>query len=217
MQNLEQTIGSQYANSPVLLQLINDFNQYVDPAANLTAFYDMVWNLSSAMGFGLTIWGNILQVGRLLAVASAGPFFGFDQGGSMSGFGQGVFLEFVGETSIYSLPDSTYRTLLFTKALANISNMSIPSLNQLVSNLFAGRGRCYCTDLGNMEMTYTFEFVLLPVEVAILEQSGVLPHPTGVSVSIVQVPVSSGVFGFDGSNLEPFNQGTFFNPSQVTL
>ena len=36
-----------------------------------------------------------------------------------------------------------------------------------------------------MTMTYTFEFALTPVEQAIVEQSGVLPRPTGVSSSVV--------------------------------
>lgn len=212
MQNVEVTIASQYANSPVMLQLINNFNAYIDQTANFTAFYDTIWNIYTAVGFGLDILGLILGVGRDLQIPSTGPFFGFAQDGSMAGFGQGVFLDFVGETTTFALPDSTYRTLLLTKALANISASSIPALNQLVTNLFKGRGRCYCTDLGDMEMTYTFEFVLLPVELAILEQSGALPHPTGVSVTIVQIPNATGVFGFDGSDLEPFNQGTFFQP-----
>jgi hypothetical protein len=215
--NLEATLASQYANSPVLLQLIANMNANIDPAANLTLFYNNVWNIMTATGFGLDIWGQILGVTRILQIPATGPFFGFDQSGSMQPFGSGVFLQFLGETTITSLPDSTFRTLLLTKALANISNMSIPSLNQLVSNLFAGRGRCYCTDLGLMEMTYTFEFVLLPVELAILQQSGALPHPTGVQVTIVQGVISGSTFGFNGSGLEPFGQGTFYNPSQVIL
>jgi hypothetical protein len=217
MQSIEKTLLSQFANSPVMQQLLHRINAWIDPSANLQNFVNTIWNLETATGFGLTVWGNILGVSNLLQIPATGPFFGFDQSGSMQPFGSGVFLGFVGETTTYQLADVPYRTLLFCKALANISSAAIPSLNQLVTNLFPGRGRCYCTDPGNMTMTYTFEFVLLPVELAILQQSGVLPHPTAVGVTIVQAPVSSGIFGFDGSNLQPFNQGTFFNPSQVTL
>jgi hypothetical protein len=196
-----------------MLQLLTNFQGYIDPYANFLTFYNTWWNIDTATGWGLDNFGRILGVTRLLAVPAAGPFFGFDQAGSMLGFGQAPFYSYAGETTTYALPDSTYRTLLLTKALANISNCSIPALNQLITNLFPGRGRCYCTDPGSMTMTYTFEFVLLPVEIAILEQSGALPHPTGVSVTIVQAVVTSGLFGFDGSNLQPFNQGTFFNPT----
>jgi len=217
MQNLEKTIESQFANSPLMMQLVQNMDQYLDQSANVEGFLSTVWNILDAQGFGLDFWGQVLQVSRLLQIASPGPFFGFDQSGSMVGFGQGVFLQYVGETTTFAMLDGAYKKALLTKALANITRVSIPGCNQLVSNLFAGRGRCYCTDSGNMVMTYTFEFVLLPVELAILTQSGVLPHPTGVAVTIVQVPVSSGVFGFNGSGLQPFNQGTFFNPTQVVL
>lgn len=213
MQNTTVTLESQFANSPVMLQLVDFMNQWIDPRVNLTNFYNNIWNISTATGYGLDVWGRILGVTRALQIPATGPFFGFDQSGSMYPFGSGVFLLTNGETTTQLLPDSTFRTLLYTKALANITRTVIPALNQLVTNLFAGRGRCYCTDLGNMQMTYTFEFVLLAVELAILQQSGVLPNPTGVSVTIAQVPVSSGVFGFDGSNLQTFNNGTFFGPT----
>ena len=36
-----------------------------------------------------------------------------------------------------------------------------------------------------MVMTYTFDFPLSPVEIAIVSQSGVLPRSTGVSATIV--------------------------------
>ena len=38
-----------------------------------------------------------------------------------------------------------------------------------------------------MTMIYKFEFVLTPVELAIVLQSGVLPKPTGVSATVQQV------------------------------
>ncbi len=217
MQNVEAVLMSEFANSPVMLQLINNMNAYLDETANFSAFVNTVWDIETAVGFGLDTWGSILGVSRILQIAAAGPFFGFDQGGSMLGFGQGVFLQYLGETTSYSVPDSTYRKMLLTRALSNITRCSIPGLNQLISNLFQGRGRCYCTDLGNMAMTYTFEFVLLAVELAILQQSGVIVHPTGVAVTLVQLPLSSGVFGFNGSGLQTFNNGTFFNPAQVIL
>lgn len=39
-----------------------------------------------------------------------------------------------------------------------------------------------------MTMTYTFNFALTPVELAMVTQSGVLPRPTGVSASVVVNP-----------------------------
>ena len=48
------------------------------------------------------------------------------------------------------------------------------------------------------------------VEYAILVNSGVLPHPAGVGYSVNVIPGLSLTFGFLGSDLQPFNVGTFF-------
>ncbi|KWE25861.1 hypothetical protein WT49_02400 [Burkholderia territorii] len=210
------TVISQYANSPTLLQLIENFSQYIDPSADIDAFYDMVWNIDSAVGRGLDIWGKIvgLESGRLLKIPSAEINLGFKEAGNASAapFGSGVFYSGNAVTENYYLADSAFRTLILVKAMANISDGSIPSYNQLLQNLFKGRGRCYVNDLGNMQMRYTFEFYLQPFEIAILTQSGAMPRPTGVLASIMQVPVPN-IFGFSEAgktSVAPFGQGTFF-------
>ncbi|WP_152882578.1 DUF2612 domain-containing protein, partial [Burkholderia multivorans] len=53
MLNVEQTILSQYGNSATITQLIQNFNQYIDPRADIDAFYNAVWNIDTAQGFGL--------------------------------------------------------------------------------------------------------------------------------------------------------------------
>lgn len=210
------TVISQYANSPTLLQLIENFGQYIDPSADIDAFYDMVWNVDTAVGRGLDIWGKIvgLESGRLLKIPSAELNLGFKEAGTASAtpFGSGVFYSGNAVTENYYLSDSAFRTLILVKAMANISDGSIPSYNQLLQNLFKGRGRCYVNDLGNMQMRYTFEFYLQPYEIAILTQSGAMPRPTGVLATIMQVPVPN-IFGFaeaGKTSVAPFGQGTFF-------
>src|SRR5579871_5512746 len=64
-----QTIISQYANSPILTQLIANFDQYIDPTKNLDAFFDLIWNVDTAQGYGLDVWGRIVGVTRVLQVA----------------------------------------------------------------------------------------------------------------------------------------------------
>lgn len=181
------TVISQYANSPVLTQLIENFFQYLDQTANMDAFFDDIWNIDTAQGFGLDVWGRILGVSRILSVPAGSVFFGFKEAGDpdIVGFGQGVF--FVGDplTNNFALSDTAFRVLLFAKALANISDGSIASINQLLLNLFPQRGNCYVTDGGDMSMTYTFVFALSAVELAIVENSGALPKPVGVSMTVV--------------------------------
>jgi hypothetical protein len=183
------TVISQYANSPVILQLLSDFYQYIDQTRNMDEFFDMIWNIDLARGYGLDVWGRIVGVTRTLQVA-VGDYFGFQEAGgaSIQPFNTAPFYSGGGVTTNYSLSDKDFRTLIFAKALANISDGSIPALNQLLLNLFPGRGNCYVTDEGGMAMTWTFKFIPSAVEAAILTQSGVLPKPAGVSDSIVFAP-----------------------------
>ena len=209
----EETIISQYANSPTLSQLIDNLNGYIDPRADLIAFYNNVWNIDTAVGFGLDIWGRIVGVSRVLPIPGTAGSFGFDNSDvppDWENFGGGPFFAGQATTGGYSLNDNSYRTLILTKALANIVATTAPALNALIQNLFPGRGRCYTLDLGNMAMRYVFEFSLSSIEYAILAYSGVLPHPAGVLVGIIVIP-TGGSFGFAeaGPIVKPFEYGVF--------
>ncbi len=187
MQDVEQTIISQYASAPTLTQLVAGMNEVIDPAANFDAFYDLVWNVSTAAGWGLDVWGRIVGVGRVVQVVVTETFFGFDEATTVSAapFGQGVFYAGAGITDSYALADDAFRTLIYAKALSNISDGSMAAINQILRNLFPGRGNAYCTDGANMTMTYTFNFALTAVELAVVSQSGVLSKPAGIVSSIV--------------------------------
>jgi len=212
MKNFEQTIVSQYGNSPTIVALVTNMNQYIDQTANFQQFYDFVWNVNTAQGFGLDIWGRIVDVKRALQINAPVTNFGFQDGvKDTAPFGQAPFYAGVPATSTYMLSDDAYRTLILAKALANISATTSQALNQLLRNLFPNRGRCYVNDIGGMAMRYTFEFYLQPYEVAIVTSSGVLPHGAGVSVSVLQIDIPN-TFGFAGSGLQPFGQGSFYAP-----
>lgn len=205
MINVEQTIISQYGNSATITQLIQGMNVYLDPRADFDAFYNFVWNVDTAQGFGLDIWGRIVNISRELQIADGGPYFGFKQA-NMHPFNQAPFRTGVATTSTYFLSDDAYRQLILVKALANISATTAPALNQLLQNMFAGRGRCYVNDLGNMQLRYTFEFLLTPYEFAIMTQSGALPRPAGVQATLVN---NERYFGFSQGGGAPFGQAPF--------
>lgn len=211
-----KTIISQYANSPVILRLIQNFDIYVDPTANINAFYNMLWNVDTAQGYGLDVWGRIVGVTRTLQVAQ-GRWLGFKESTTVNSdpFNQSPFYFGATLTNNFLLSDAAFRLLIFAKALANISDGSIPSINMLLMNLFPGRGNAYVGDglfgkrfgfeemgsadadpfnqspfyngnpLQPMTMAYVFEFVLTPVEAAIVVQSGVLPRPPGVASYVI--------------------------------
>jgi len=194
MLNVEQTIISQYGNSATITQLILNMNEYIDPRIDIDNFYNYVWNVETAQGFGLDIWGRIVQIDRMINVPVDTP----NPGG----------LPFT--PGVYSMSDDEYRHVILIKALANITNCTAGNLNQLLQKLFATRGRCYALDMGGMTMRLTFEFWLKPYEYVILTTTGVSPRPAGVLGNVFQVDVPT-TFGFAESiHLQPFDQGSFY-------
>lgn len=183
MINHERTITSQFANSPTIQTLIANMNDCIDPRADLQSFYEFVWNVDTAEEWGLDIWGKIVGVKRNLQITPFPYNFGFNtEFKSFKPFNVAPFRNSnINTQRAYSLSDTAYRKLIMTKALANISSTTIPSLNKILNKLFPGRGRCYVQDLGNMAIKYVFDFKLLDYEVAIVEVSGVMPRPAGVN------------------------------------
>jgi hypothetical protein len=224
MLNVEQTISSQFANSPKTLALIQNVNECVDPRADLDAFFRLVFNLATADTYGLDCWGKIVGIpnGRLLKLGTNNQVFGFsndDIPPDWAPWNQGTFSTGVDASTTFTLGNDAFRTLILAKALANISSTTSQALNKLLRNLFPGRGRCYVVDggksntaTGGMRMSFVFEFQLTQVEYAILTQSGVLPTPAGVGFNVIVV--AGGTIGFiqQGPPSEPLSQGTLYVP-----
>ena len=157
MQNVEETIISQYGNSSTIGALIQGMNTNIDPAADIDNFYDTVFNVSTANLFGLAIWSRIVGIPQNLIQSL------------------GTYLE----------DETTFRSLVLLKALSNISTASSPSINQLLRNWIGGTNpRAYVNDLGNMEMLFQFEFALTATQLLILQTSGIFLRGAGVGARI---------------------------------
>ena len=180
--NFINTIISQYANSPILFQLIENFNSYLDQTGNIDNLFDTLFDVDTAQGIGLDIIGRIIGVSRILPV-TAGGYFSFAGGDANGEFGQAPFYSGQPLTSNYALSDTAFRTVILAKARANLSDASIPAINQLLLTLFKNRGDCHVVDNNNMTMNYVFNFKLTAVEQALVTNSGMLPHPSGVAVA----------------------------------
>lgn len=206
----------QYAASPVIQQLISDRDSYF-PNTWQDQFYDMVWNVDSAKGFGLDIWGRIVVIGRNIAIPAV-DYFGFTTTPAQSWFPFGDESFYTGpvDSLTFRLEDDAYRVLILAKALANITSTDSRSMNRVLQQLFPGRGRAWVNDLGSMSMRFVFEFALEPWEMAVLTNGSALPRPAGVGATIAQIPVESFGFFEAGSDSQPFNQGTFINNGAVT-
>ena len=214
MRNWRQTVLSQYSQSPRIVGLLDAIDQWISPDQNFQNFYDSIWNIDTAVGYGLDVWGRIVGISRILQVQNL-TYFGFAEAIGSLAFNDGSFYTGANLTSSYSLLDEEYRYLILAKAAFNITNGTIPAINSLLLSLFPNRGNCYVVDgdntvltgqwfgfaeaqdvfpfnegvffsgiqelgTGNMTLTYVFQFPLTPIEVAIVENSGVLPKPVGV-------------------------------------
>lgn len=206
----------QYAASPIIQKLIEDRKSYFVTGWQ-DDFYNIIWNIDTAQGFGLDIWGRIVVIGRDVKIPQI-DWFGFNAPPTQGWqpFNQGAFYPGPGSTDVFTLADRAYRVLILVKALTNISATDNPSLNRVINQLFQGRGRAYVNDLGSMSMRVTFEFALEPWERSVLSGSGVFPRPSGVGLQIAEIPIP-GTFGFaeQGAGVEGFNNGTFLNEGNI--
>lgn len=181
------TIASQYANSPTLLQLIASFNQCVNPDIDFTNFYNLVWNIDTAAGFGLDILGRILGVTRQLDVPAIYPV--------------------MVAPGLRNLNDDQYRKLLYAKALTNISATSSPAINRVLRLLFPNRGNTFVDDQGDMHMRYRFLFGLDGYEFAIMLQGKSVPKPAAVKATLSTV---QSYFGFsEADSWSTFGENSF--------
>ncbi len=157
MRNWRQTVISQYRSSPVLMQLLERIEEWLSQDANLEDFYNLIWNVDTAQGYGLDVWGRIVVIGRVLEIPT-GPYFGFGEAGDRVGFDQGPFYNGQSTTSSFTLTDDVYRRLIMAKAAYNITDGSIPAINAILMNLFPDRGNAYVTDGGKINGDRPFGF-----------------------------------------------------------
>lgn len=182
--NVQQCVLWQYANSPALRTLLQAKSDFYEQ--NVTQFwndwFNDVFNINTATDFGLTVWGEILDFPRQIK----------------SNTGQ-----------IHFLTTEQYRTILKGQFLKFRMGGSAPQINEWLNVVFGNKGNVYCLD--NLNMTaIPFVFETNPSDEILWLLSNVdfLPRPAGVGYEIRVV--GGDVFGFNGSGLQPFNQGTFY-------
>lgn len=186
---LNETILSQYANSPIILKLIESFNQNIGPENNIIDFYNFVFNVETAQGFGLDIWGRIVGVNRFLEVVPSGEFFGFYNPSFSQAeqvytpFNVKPFFNGFDVTPIVPINDTDYRKMIYAKAYANINPCTVPTFNAML-DIILGPGRGYTIDNLNMTMAFAFNDQISDVEYAIIYNSGIMPIPDGVKLLI---------------------------------
>jgi len=180
-------LQSQYSASPKIIALAAWFQQHINPEVDIELFYNKIFNVYTAEGAGLDNWGSILQVSRLIKDA---------------------------DTDVHiSLDDDHYRLLLLYKAMANISASTADVQNSLLKMLInTGIGgfprAAYVLEVGTMVIRWVFEEGLTPLQTAVFKAAGTLARGAGVGWELYAMNPDM-IFGFDGAEWKPFNQGPF--------
>ena len=207
--DIAETVQSQYATSKRMRAVIDAFWQAINPKADIDLLYKKLVNPRTAEGYGLDVWGRIVAIGRsYLAVEDDTPYFGFDPPGDvvnprLDNFGNAPFYKQV--LGKVRLGDTAFRTYVFLKALINISNSSLASLNQAVKLLFPD-AEIQVLHTGTMVLRILILSALSSSDKAALDNLPWLPAGVGLEMYQVITPT----FGFAGAaELQNFNNGTF--------
>lgn len=201
------TVLSQYSASPRIMGIIENFCAKIDPKADLQTFYDEIFNLDTARGVGLDVWGAIVGIGRRITGTSDRQYFGY-LGSLLQPFDQCPFYSHDGAAvNDYNLLDEPYRDLIKFKAAANISSAEAPALNDLLNRLLPGTG-VFVRELAPMQIVFVFQRYLTEYELTLFKAVGVALKGAGVGWWWIECDIKH-TFGFAGSDLQPFNQGVF--------
>ena len=201
----ETTILSQYSTSPHILALAHGFALRIDPSPDIDLFFEKVFDIETAQGWGLDNWGRILGVPRGVQVAST-DWFGY-YGSQLQPWNNAPFFNTAQATNNFPLTDEAYRKLLMYKAAANIGAADAATINRLLKQIFPD-SYDHVVDNGDMSIRAVFSDYLEPVEIGILNTYGALNKGAGVQWVYLSVNPDE-VFGFDDSGFQPFDCGVF--------
>lgn len=207
--HIDATIQSQYSASKHICKLVNAFWESINPEADIELIYNKMINPLTAEGVGLDVWGRIVAIGRnLVALDEKQPYLGFNTTTSdvvnerLDSFNNTAFYSKI--NGLFRLNDNGYRTYIFIKAMINIGNSSLADLNKMIHVLFP------TDDIKILHSSTMVLRVLILSQLSDMAKQALLTLPwlpAGVGLEMYQVVTPT--LGFDGSELNPFDQGTF--------
>lgn len=214
--DIDETIQSQYAASPTITALAKAIWNSLNPQKDIDLLYDKMINLDTAEGVGLDVWGRIVGMPREYVMTNTdAPYLGFQPDPGVTNnqaapFNQAPFYATV--NGKVRLGDNAYRAYIYLKAMMNIGDSSLAGLNRMLKVLFPN-GAVQLQHIGTMTLRL---MILKPIDEAVKAALLSLPWlPAGVGLDVYQVLTPT--FGFNGSGLNPFNQGTFASDRQHSL
>lgn len=204
--NFWQTIISQYANSDVLVNLIADFDSWADQTQNFDSFYSNVWNIETAVGYGLDLWGRIVGIPRNVLVTESAGYFAFDD--PARGFDNPNAPIYTSgpltKTVNVSLSNDDYRNLLLAKAATNICDGSVAGIMSAYNKFFGNYNTpIFINENNSTRMSYDVcqvGYAISLTNLAILSNGSLPLKPAGVAANYYVVSKQGPMFGFDMEN-----------------
>ena len=205
--HIDATVQSQYAASPHIMALVDAYWEALNPDADIDLIYKNMIDPDTAVGFGLDVWGRIVAIGReYVAADEENIYFGFNPETAtnprLDTFNNAPFYKKI--DGKIRLADSAYRTYIFIKAMINISDCSLASINRMLKLMFPN-AEIYCLHVDTMVLRLVIRSKLAEADKQALLNLPWLPAGVGLEMYQIITPT----FGFNGSGLNPFNQGTF--------
>jgi hypothetical protein len=104
------------------------------------------------------------------------------------------------------MADNAFRQLIFLKAFANIADATMPSIKTITNALYEGSTAVVS---GVMKVRILFNtYEVSAYSLALLKRYGLLNIGAGVGCDYYIIDDKE-TFGFNGSGLQPFDQGIF--------
>lgn len=214
--HIDATVQSQYAASPHLRMLVDSFWEAINPESDIKSIYDNMVNLDTAVGFGLDVWGRIVAIGReYIALDENNKYFGFKPPAGVSA----PRVESFNNAPFYSkvngkvrLSDPAYRTYILIKAMINIGDSTLASINRMLKETFPN-AKISCIHVDTMTLRLVIQGKFSEADKGALKNLPWLPAGVGLQVYHIITPT----FGFKGSGLMPFNQGTFATYAPINV
>lgn len=206
--NLLRALLWQDNTAPALTSLIAQKQNWYD--TNQTSFWTNwvtdVFDLRTANEFGLAVWAIILGVSLTVILPPSDPdkpTFGF--GAFRRNFNRGNFSSSSNSAALLTLAQR--RILLQLRYLRLTTRCTVPSINRAVNRILGNEGSIRVVDIGQMTITYVFNFTPTSELAFVLANYDILPRPAAVKSNIF-IDTSDGIFGFN-TDAQNFNNGTF--------
>nr|DAF78226.1 MAG TPA: Protein of unknown function (DUF2612) [Caudoviricetes sp.] len=178
-------IQSQYAHAKRIRGVAEKIRQEIDATQDMVDLHGMVADMQTAQGVYLDWWGQRVGVDRLLKVN--GEWYRFD--------------------------DDYFRFLLMYRAVCNVSDSTCATMNRMLSRLTDTK--VFAVDYQNMQVqSIVVVGSISDLQATVLQEYGLLNRPAGVLTNFLIIYPDEKIFGFEGSDLLPFDQGVF-NPGRA--